>query len=211
MNIAKNKSRVKWTSIVICLGIVIIGIYILLPKGNVIYKSENITVKSFDYSRENVPPTEIGSVYLTEEEIFNNYNTAIFKGTVKDIENIKIDFDGDVVYRSIVTISIQEIYRGDLQTGEEIKILFPLPIDEEKYTMEGIFMPLILDNESAMWQENDIWFDKREIVDYGLFDVERFAFLETEDGLVFDEWVYESINDAETLDDIEEYILTMID
>ncbi len=220
----KNQSWVKWASIAACFAVVIVGAYSLFPKGDILFKGENLTVKLVDFSQENVPSTGNSLVYLTEEEIFNNYNTAIIKGTVNDIENIEIDFDGDVAYRSIATISIQEIYRGDLQAGEEIKILLPLPIDVEGFAMAGVdvipqirvgmtgvFMPLILDDETAMWQQNDVWFDKREIVDYGLLDGERFAFLETENGLVFAEWAFESIRNAKNLDDIEEYILTMIE
>lgn len=225
---AVNKKRkltyIKWASIVACFAIIIIGVYSILPKGNIIFEDENVTVQAVDFSKTLITSSSADLVMLTEEEIFNGYNTDIFKGTVTDIQNIEIDFDGEVVYRSIVTISVQDVYRGGLQTDEEVTILLPIPIDVNGYWvsdtdvvsqinvgMTGIFMPLVLNDESAMWQENDVWFDKRGIVDYGLLDGERYVFLENEKGLVFAEWAFESISDAQTLDDIEEYIVTMIE
>ena len=50
----------------------------------------------------------------------------------------------------------------------------------------------------------------KEIADYGFADGVRYAFLETQDGLVFSRSSYESISDATTLDEIETYILNMI-
>ncbi len=220
----RKTTYIKWGSIAACLAVVIVGTYSFLPKGNIIFKDENLTVKSVDFSQKNAISTGDSLIYLTEEEIFNNYNTVIFKGTVTDIENIEIDFDGEVVYRSIATISVQDVYRGSLQTDQEVTILLPTQIDVNGYWvsdmdvisqisvgMTGIFMPLVLDDESAMWQQNNVWFDKREIVDYGLLDGERYAFLETENGFVFAEWAFEGISNAQNLDDVEEYILTMIE
>ena len=42
-------------------------------------------------------------------------------------------------------------------------------------------------------------------------DGERYAFLETDSGLVFGRWAYESIADATTLDEVEEYIENMLE
>ena len=48
-------------------------------------------------------------------------------------------------------------------------------------------MPVIYDDENSIWEQNGAKLDKRDIADYGFADGERFAFLETEDGLVFSE------------------------
>ena len=47
--------------------------------------------------------------------------------------------------------------------------------------------------------------------DYGFADDERFAFLETEDGLVFFRDAYGSIDDATTLDEVEDHIKAMLE
>ena len=52
--------------------------------------------------------------------------------------------------------------------------------------------------------------DRIEIADYGFADGERFAFFETENGLIFASDAYNSIADATTLDEIEDYIESML-
>ena len=53
--------------------------------------------------------------------------------------------------------------------------------------------------------------DKRDLADYDFVDGERYAFLETDSGLVFSRWAYASIADATTLDEVEEYIEKMLE
>ena len=53
--------------------------------------------------------------------------------------------------------------------------------------------------------------DKRELADYGFADGERYVFLETNAGLVFDRDVYKSISNATTLEEVEEYIENMLE
>ena len=45
---------------------------------------------------------------------------------------------------------------------------------------------------------------------YGLADGERFLFLETETGLVFDREAYASIANAQSLEEVEAYVLRML-
>lgn len=225
---ALNKKRkptyIKWVSIAACLAVVIIGVYSILPKDNIIFNGNNLTVKAVDFSQTAVTSSSADLAMITEEEIFNSSNTDIFKGVISNIENIEIDFNGDILYNSIATISVEDVYRGDLQTGEQVTMLLPMPIDVNGYWISdtevisqmrigltGIFMPLVFDEETAIKMQNGVSLDKREIVDYGLLDGERYAFLETEQGLVFADWAYETISNAQTLDDIEEYVLTMIE
>ena len=75
----------------------------------------------------------------------------------------------------------------------------------------GIFMPMIYDDENSIWEQNGAKLDIRDISDYGFADGERFAFLETEDGLVFSRDAYSSIANATTLDEVEDYIETMLE
>ena len=72
-------------------------------------------------------------------------------------------------------------------------------------------MPMIYDDENSIWEQNGAKLDIRDIADYGFADGERFAFLETEDGLVFSRDAYSSIANATTLDEVEDYIETMLE
>ena len=72
-------------------------------------------------------------------------------------------------------------------------------------------MPVIYDDENSFWEQNGARLDKRVIADYGFADHARFAFLETEDGLVFFRDAYGSIDDATTLDEVEDYIKAMLE
>ena len=72
-------------------------------------------------------------------------------------------------------------------------------------------MPMIYNDENSFWEQNGAKIDKRELADYGFADGERYAFLQTEDGLVFSREAYSSIANATTLDEIEEYIEAMLE
>lgn len=162
-------------------------------------------------------------VYFTEEELFTHFDTAIFRGTVREIRNIELNFNGDKAYRAIAEIEVEQVYRGPCETGETVQVLLPCPIDTDVWVedtgvvsqmregMSGIFMPVIYDEENSRWEQNGAVVIQKELVDYGFGDGVRFAFLETENGLVFSRGAYESIADARTLDEVEEYILNMIE
>lgn len=72
-------------------------------------------------------------------------------------------------------------------------------------------MPMIYNDENSFWEQNGAKIDKRELADYGFADGERYAFLQTDDGLVFSREAYSSIANATTLDEIEEYIEAMLE
>ena len=153
--------------------------------------------------------------------MFTYFDTAIFKGTVTEIENIELSFNGEKAYRAIARIRVEAVYRGSCQEGEEVSILLPCAIDTDtkvtdtevvsamRVGMHGIFMPMIYE-ETSYWEQNGARLALKDLAPYGLPDGERYAFLEIGDGLVFARWAYESISDAATLEDIETYILEMI-
>ena len=207
-----------------CFAIIMIGVVSLSYGGETLYKNGNLKVKEFELKENEYSYSNDGDLaFYTEEEIFNKYNTDIFRGVVEKIDNIQINFGGEIEYGSIVTIRIDEVYRGNIEVGQSVTILLPAPIDINGYAVTdtntiskikhgttGIFMPLVLDDKTSLWEQNDISLDKREIVDYGILDGERYCFLETENGLVFDKNAFKSINNAVSLDEIEDYIDTMI-
>lgn len=159
-------------------------------------------------------------VWLSLEEIFAP-ETMIFRGTVRDIQNYDLSFNGDVTTRAIASIVVSKVLQGDVCVGEEIQILLPCPITGDirlsateitaqmQIGMEGIFMPKTYDVD-ACWEQNGAVLYLQDIASCGLWDGMRWVFLDTKRGLVFDKSVYESIANAENLDEIENYILEQL-
>ena len=161
-------------------------------------------------------------IELTEDELFNKYNTDIFMGKIEDIKNIKIDFNGSKEYSAIANIRIEKIYRGHGTVGDVVSVLIPCPINTNVYVtdteivssmrigMTGIFMPMKYD-ETSYREENGAKIYLMDIAGYGFLDGERFAFLNSDNGLIFNKQSYESIASATTLEEIESYIMNMIE
>lgn len=160
-------------------------------------------------------------INLSEEELFTAFDTAIFLGAVTQIDNIMLDFNGSKNYRALAQIQVETAYRGPYQAGDTVTVLLPCPIMDGVWVEDtevisqlavgtrGIFMPTVYD-ETSVREENGATLALRDIADCGFPDGERFAFLETVDGLTFARWAYPSIQDADSLEDIENYILNMI-
>ena len=162
---------------------------------------------------------------LTEEELFHYplWERAAFRGTITGLSNIEIDFQNYKQYRAIALIRVDKVYLGDVPEGETVKVLLPSPVSlsgfwaEDSGTvsamrtgMTGIFTPSVYDDDAYMGSNDGILMLK-DLADYGLGDGERFAFLETEDGLVFARWAYRGAADAQSLDEIEDYVIRMIE
>ena len=159
---------------------------------------------------------------LTEEEVFSTSDMAIFKGIVLEIKNVELDFSGVKEYRAIAQIEVKEVLQGPCKVGETVSVLLPCPISEDiwvedtgvisamKAGMTGIFMPILYNDENSVWQQNNACLVKKDIAEYGFLDGLQYAFLETESGLVFSKGTYESIADVTTLNEVEEYIQTML-
>lgn len=183
--------------------------------------SQNVKVKYADPSV--VTKTSYSLIdFKSEDELFTYFNTAVFKGTVREIRNIQIDFNGMKEYRAIAEIEVEAVYRGDCKTGETVGVLLPCTIEDGVWVEDtevvsamrkgtkGIFMPVIYD-ENSFWEQHGATLCQRDLAPYGFADGVRYAFLETDDGLLFDRYTYESIADAQTLDEIEAYVVKMIE
>ena len=181
--------------------------------------TENASVSYIDSLPETNTSIKQDLVWLTEDEIFHERNTEIFKGQITDIKNIEMDFDGMIEYRSIVKIMIDTVYRGEVTEGETVSILVPTAIyitptkwvedtgvvSSMREGMTGIFMPIKY-NEDSYIEMNNARIQLQDLTEYGFFDGERYAFLETEEDLIFARWAFESIESANSLEEIEEYI-----
>ena len=157
--------------------------------------------------------------YLSPKQIFAQAESA-FKGTVLEIQNIQIDFNGILMLRAVATVRVEKTYLGTAEKGSVVTLLLPCPIREgywiedtevlfqTRVGCDGIF--LLKDyGEDDYYRTNGCELLLSDVADYGFYDGHRFAFIETENGLVFDD-VHEKIKDATTLDQIEEYVVKML-
>jgi hypothetical protein len=156
--------------------------------------------------------------FQSEEEIFHKYNTDIFRGQIKEIKNIEIDFNGSTEYRAIAKIKVDKIFRGSIKAGETVSLLLPCPIRKDMWVedtevassmregMTGIFMPIKYD-KTIYYEENGARIYWMDISEYGFLNGVEYAFLESENGLVFSKETYKSIASVNSLEEIEEFII----
>ncbi len=204
--------------------VVILAVLILLPilggSDFELVNSDKVSVKYVKEAPEGIISSD-SFAPLTEDELFNKYNTNIFKGTVEEVKNVEIDFNGSAEYRAIAKIKIEKIYRGDASAGEVVSVLLPGPVNSEvqaadnevistiKEGTTGIFMPVEYEGTSYR-EENGAKIYWEEIAEYGILDGVRYAFLESENGIVFDHESYKTIADAASLDEVEAYIVNKL-
>jgi hypothetical protein len=177
--------------------------------------------KYIDSPPSDLPFTKADLIWLSQEDIFNKWNTAIFSGTVTKLNNIVISFKSDKSYRAIAEVKVDKIYRGAIDKGDTVSVLLPCPIgggimmtgteiiSQLTVGTYGIFMPIEYD-ASAYWEQNGYTLKLQDVAPYGLADGMRFSFIESKDGIVFARDMYPAISEAKTLEEIENYILGMI-
>ena len=180
--------------------------------------SSNMSVAYIDEEDIDVGMSSANLVEMSEDELFSKWNPAVVRGVVKQIDHIELDFDGQEEYQSIVTIGVTDVYRGDIEPGSTIQVLTVAGVGSEvlqsdadviselRLGMEGIFMPRRHD-ESHVWSQNGASLHVMDVTDYGFPDGERYMFLNTDEGLVFSRDAYPSLRGAETLDDVEAFMM----
>lgn len=219
----KKQVYIRWAASAACIAfILVVAASVADQAQNQIKLSDNSRNVTARYTRSPIFMQSSSSlIFLTEEELFTHFDTAIFKGRIRRLNNIELNFNGDKNYRAIAEIEVETVYRGSCNIGDTVSVLLPCPIMEGFWVedtdiissiqvgMTGIFMPMIYDDTSIR-EQNGARLALKDVADYGFADGVRYAFLETEDGLVFSRSSYESISGATTLDEIEKYILNMI-
>ena len=180
---------------------------------------------------DNLPDirTEAELAYLTEEELFADWigmERVVFEGTVKQVDNIVLKFGIErhhTSYRAIAHIEVGEVFHGNIERGTIVTVLLPAPVGTGEIRVTdtsvssqmtvgttGIFLPVRY-NESAIWEENKNTLYLQELAEFGLLDGERHAFLEKPDGLAFARFAYESVANATTMNEIRQYVRTMLE
>lgn len=219
-----KRNFIKWGSIAACAALFIASVGLIagaatkIPLGS----SSKGVVARYDLFNMNLSASEDCLVYLTEEELFTNWYTAIFEGTVKKIDNIELSFNGSKMHRALAHIEVEHVYRGELSPGDVAVVLLPCSVGNGVMTsdsgvvsrmrvgMRGIFMPIVYE-EDAYIEMNGATLYTKELAPYGLADGLRYVFLIDGDELVFSRSAYPTLENAESLEEIREYIIKMIE
>lgn len=217
----------RWGAVAACLCLVAAMTYLGRGEkgphpGEIVLSNQTTAKVSYGYEAGMVNSIKTDLVYLTEEEMFGRENMYIFRGRVSGLTNVTIDFNGVKEIRCIATVEIERVYQGNLVAGEQIKMLLPCGIDTEmlwvedtdvianlECGMEGIFMPWVYD-ETSYTKMNGAVLMKQDLAACGLADGVRWAFLDTDQGLLFERSAYPGAKNATNLDDIEDYVMKML-
>jgi len=185
---------------------------------------------------ENPPDvsTSFSLVDLTEEELFSDWVGAervIFEGVIMKVDNIVLTLsDGNIFYRAIAHIEVDVVYHGNIEPGEVITVLLHSPVGRSDVWVsdsrvssqmtegtKGIFLPTRYDENAVLSDGNENLLYWQEVAEFGMGDGERHAFLNKPDGVVFSRWAYKSILDYEsiegepTMDEVRQYVVSMIE
>lgn len=160
----------------------------------------------------------------TEEEAFQEHNPA-FQGKITRIRNIRAIFNGksDITcYLAIAKIQVENVYAGNLSTGDTVTVLLPLPIVRNIWVehteivshfragMRGIFLPEMLD-DSSCWKKGNASLYLSDLAAYSLNGGYTGVFLETRDKLLFNRSTYTSLSPDATLEEAGVYVSKMIE
>ncbi len=161
-------------------------------------------------------------VPMTEEELFQLPGLTPFFGTVEQIRNIRLSFNGDVVYRAIAQVRVEEPYCEAVAAGDTVSILLPCSIGRGEVMTDtalaaslregtaGIFMPAAYTPEQY-WEQNGARVCLQELAPYGLWDGVRYLFLQQEDSsLRFDQQAYPSLQENASLEEAAAYVREML-
>jgi len=160
--------------------------------------------------------------YLTEKEMFSADGVEIYRGKVSGVESYSIDFNGETVLRSVVTVKVEKCLKGDAETGESVRVLLPGIVAENGVASEDTEVSALIEegNElivmprvcpaGSVWTFNGASLVISDLATHTLPDGVRWVFLETEDGLIFDRDAYPGAADAASLDDVENYVADML-
>lgn len=178
-------------------------------------RSRHVTARYTDKT----PPaaSEDCLVFFSEEELFTYFDLAIFSGTVTDLYNVELSFNGQKTYRGIAEIRVQKVWQGDC--GETVTMLLPGPIgvafsgddvvSRLEVGMDGLFMPILYD-EGSLHEENGATLALQDLAQCGLADGCRWEFLQTDGGILYAEEAYPGLKNPENLEDVANYVEEML-
>ena len=93
----KKHNYIRWAASAACLALIIaVTASIAARTQNQIKLSDNSSNVTVCYTSSPIYMQSSSSlIFLTEEELFTHFNTAIFKGRIRNLNNIELNFNGD--------------------------------------------------------------------------------------------------------------------
>ena len=154
-------------------------------------------------------------VWLEPEEIFVR-DTAIFRGTVLNLRYFEVTAGGETRYYTVASVEVTDCVRGELAAGDIYGVLYLGAAGRMSTSISGnlerlevgsdaVFMPYIAAADTG-WSSGADYFCYADLAELYFEEGIRFLFLDTGDGLSFERNVYADIADAETLDEVMDYL-----
>lgn len=184
--------------------------------------STNVQWAELDFeglrSEENgeTPFSSSACLAWVEPEELLAMDTAVFRGTVRDIRYAEITSGSYQAFYTVITVEVTDCVRGGLGAGDIYNILYTgVPgyhstsisgdLNKLEIGSDAVFMPYWSSPEAG-WMTEDGFFAYIDLAELYFDEGIRFLFLDTGDGLSFDRSAYADIADAETLDEVMDYL-----
>lgn len=152
--------------------------------------------------------------WLDEDEILAK-DTVIFRGTVRNLRYFVAEAGGGERYYTVASVEITDCVRGELGIGDIYNILLPCApgrtssivgdLENLKAGSDAVFMPYTATRETG-WTAGSSYFCYADLAELYFSEGIRFLFLDTGDGLSFERNVYSDIADAESLDEVMDWL-----
>lgn len=182
--------------------------------NKVLFEDNGLKISSIDKAPKVEGNPASSTAIYTEDEVFTLFPIHGFRAQVLELQNIVLEDDFGKTYSSYVTLKIIRSYQGDNKEGDQVKILLPGPIEEDKIMgadfnitrafkvgEEGIFLPVV---------NAEIASPLKGFAKYSLYDTMQFAFVKTEDGVDFNQVTFPNLVPNSSLDEIEEFVLNRL-
>lgn len=153
--------------------------------------------------------------WLEPEEILAR-DTVIFRGTVRNLRYFEVTAGGSATYYTVASVEVTDCVRGGLGTGDIYNVLYEGAKGRLSSSIAGalealdvgsdaVFMPYRATADTG-WNSGGDYFCYADLAELYFDEGIRFLFLDTGDGLSFERDVYADIADAETLDEVMDYL-----
>lgn len=155
------------------------------------------------------------SKWLPPEEILAQ-NTVIFRGTVRELQYYVVQMDGTELYYTKALVEVTDCVRGELASGDICSVLYmgakgymvtslSGPLADLDVGGDAVWMPARAGAETG-WYSGDRYFCYADVADFYLSEGMRYVFADTGEGLDFERSAYPALADAETLDQVMDYL-----
>ena len=156
--------------------------------------------------------------WLEPEEIFA-MDTVIFRGTVRNLRYFRVELGGEQTDYTVASVEVTDCVRGGLETGAVYNILLTCApgrsistagdLEKLEEGSDAVFMPYRATADTG-WRSGEDYFCYADLAELYFDEGIRFLFLDTGEGLAFERNVYTDIADAETLDEVVDYLRAVV-